>query len=140
MHQPHPFNSQKEKKNWTNTQWLMRSGKNFIVLYSYKSLSTTALSGFLVLYLNFSALKCLGITDKKFRILFTESESLPVKNRNWLIFSMLYVKYLEFICIQFTFCIINSTTPIPTFLQSHLPLNHLISTLNGPLNLPKCDK
>ena len=140
MHRPHPFNPQKEKKIEPILNDLMRNGKNFIVLYSYKSLSTTALSGFLVLYLNFLALRCLGITDKKFQILFTESESLPVKNWNWLILSMLYVKYLEFICIQFTFSITNSTTPITTLLQSHLPLNHLISTLNDPLNLSKCDK
>ena len=70
----------KKKKTEPILDDLLRNGKNVIVLYSYKSLSTTALSGFLVLYLNFSALKDLGITDKKFQIIFTESESLPVKN------------------------------------------------------------
>lgn len=46
----------------------------------FKSLSTTALSGFLVLYLNILALKGVGITDKKFQIIFTDSELLPVIN------------------------------------------------------------
>ena len=80
MHRPRPFNLQKEKKTEPRLNDLIGNGKNFIVLYSYESLSTTALSGFLVLYLNFSGLRGLGITDKKFQILFTESEPLPVKN------------------------------------------------------------
>ena len=58
----------------------MGNDKNFMVLHSYKRLSTTVLSGFLVLYLNSPALKSVGITDKKFQIIFTESESLPVIN------------------------------------------------------------
>ena len=58
----------------------MGTNKNVMVLYSYKSLSTTVISGFFVLYLNFPAVKGVGITDKKFQIIFTESESLPVIN------------------------------------------------------------
>ena len=69
-----------QKKTEPRFNDLMGNGKNFMVLYSYKSLSTIILSGFLVLYLKFSALKGVAITDKKFQKIFTESESLPVIN------------------------------------------------------------
>ena len=81
MHQPDPFNSQEKKKNPEPIlNDLVGNGKNFMVLHSYKSLSTAVLSGFLMLYLNFSPPKGVGITDKKFKIIFTESKSLPVIN------------------------------------------------------------
>ena len=141
MHRPDPFNSHTHKKKTEPILHdLMGNDKNFMVLYSYKRLSTTVLSGFLVLYLNFPALKGVGITDKKSQITFTESESLPAINWIWLIFSMFYVELSRISLNPVYILITNSTTPISIFLQSQLPLNHLISTLNSPLNLSKCDK
>lgn len=78
MHRPDPFSSHIHKKTEPVLNDLMGNDKTFMFLYSYKRPSTTVLSGFLVLYLNFPAIKGVGITDKKFKIIFKESESLPV--------------------------------------------------------------